>query len=251
VKQLDRRPAICVPVLAILFCLDTTCIARAEEARGPTGTKQSTHLYTAPDPTARGGLHGIIALPSKPILMIFAQATDEWKHVYAGDVLADRREFRFTGLPVGKYDLLVLYADAFIEGLTLNRDEDTLTGKDRDAITAAIMKSTPFFNEKRIHRCEGVTGVAGKARCVLQEVRTRPITLQSAEVRSDIQVRSLKLALVEDVNIGWSVINTREFSRQEVAATDARGLLPHAFSPKLGGIRVIDTVRELGSLSLP
>jgi hypothetical protein len=47
------------------------------------------------------------------------------------------------------------------------------------------------------------------------------------------------------------VINTREFSRQEVAATDARGLLPHAFSPKLGGIRVIDTVRELGSLSLP
>jgi hypothetical protein len=238
-------------VLALLCCLGAIWPARAQETRAATGTRQSTYLYTAPTPGAGGGLHGRIESPAKPIVRILAQSADEWKRVYAGDVLGDRREFRFSGLPVGKYALLVLFADEFVEGLTLNPDENTLTTKDQEAIAAAIAKSTPFFNEKKIHRCEGVTGTAGKARCILQEVRTRPITLQSAEVRSDIQVRSIKLALVEDVNIGWSVINTREFSRQEVAATDARGLLPHHFSPKLGGIRVIDSVKELGSLSLP
>ena len=71
-----------------------------------------------------------------------------------------------------------------------------------------------------------------------------------AEVRADIQVRSIKLALSEDVDIGWSVVNTREIVRQEVAATDTRGILPHHLSTNLGDIRVIDTIKELGELSL-
>lgn len=246
-----ERP-ISLIALAAVLCLGQAGIAPAEPApSSPTGTRQSTYLYTAPDPAAGGGMHGRVVSPAKPIVRILAQATDEWKHVYAGTLIGDGREFKFSGLPVGQYDLLVLFADEFVEGLTLSRQESTLTATDRDAIAAALMKSTPFFNEKRVHRCEGGTGTAGKARCVLQEVRTRPVTLQSAEVRADIQIRSLKLALVEDVNIGWSVIETRELSRQEVAATDARGVLPHRFSPKLGGIRVIDTVKELGDISLP
>lgn len=241
-----------VAALAAALGLGALAAAHADEPpRGATGTRQSTYLCTAPDPTAGGGLHGRLVAPAKPVVKILAQATDEWKRVYAGALLGDGREFRFTGLPVGQYDLLVLYGDEVIEGLTLSRQDSTLTGKDRDAIAAALMKSNPFFNEKRIHRCEGVTGMAGKARCVLQEVRTRPVTLQSAEVRSDIQIRSFKLALLEDVAIGWSVIETREFARQEVAATDTWGLLAHRFSPKLGGIRVIDTVKELGDISLP
>ena len=159
-------------------------------------------------------------------------------------------EFRFTGLPVGKYDLVILYGDAFFEGLSLTQDENTLTDNDRASIADAIMKSAPFFNEKKIHRCEGTTGYAAKARCVLQEVRTRPVTLQSFELRSDIQVRSIKLVLPEDVNIGWSVVNTREIVRQEVGASEYKGMLPHHFNSNLGNIRVIDTIKELGNLSL-
>jgi hypothetical protein len=221
------------------------------EPRGATGTKQSSFLYTAPDPAAEGGLHGRVIRPAKPLLNVFAQASDDWKRVYRGTLNAEKNEFRFSGLPVGLYDLVILYDDCFYEGLSLMRDENTLTDKDLESIKGAIMKSTPFFNEKKIHRCEGTTGYAGKARCLLQEVRTRPITLQSAEVRSDIQVRSLKLVLPEDVGMGWSVVNTREFVRQEVAATDVKGLLPHHFVAELGNIRVIEKIKELGDLSLP
>jgi hypothetical protein len=75
--------------------------------------------------------------------------------------------------------------------------------------------------------------------------------LQSGEERSDIQVRSIKLALVEDVGtIGWSLVNTREIVRQEVRASDVKGLLAHRYNPKLGGVRVIDTVKDLGTLAL-
>ncbi|MEI7437626.1 MAG: hypothetical protein WCL16_12555 [bacterium] len=225
-------------------------VQSAPAPRAGTGTKQSSYLYTAPDPAATGGIHGRIATPAKPMLKIFAQAADEWKHVYCGELADGGTEFRFKGLPVGKYDLLILYADGFYEGLSLNQDQNTLTDSDQSFINAAIMKSTPFFNQKKIHRSEGVTGYAGKARCVLQEVRTLPITLQSAEVRADIQVRSIKLVLPEDVGIGWSVVNTREIVRQEVAATECKGLLQHHFDPQLGNIRVIDTTKELGSLSL-
>ena len=245
--KLQRNTTIgCVTVA----CLGLALAGAPQAPRAPTGTRQSNYLYTSPDATAGGGIHGHIAIPNKPILKIFAQAPDEWKHVYLGEVMGDQREFRFTGLPVGKYDLFVLYRDGFYEGLTLTREDNTLTDADQASIKAAIMKSTPFFNEKAIHRCEGTTGHAGQARCVLQEVRTRPITLQSAEVRADIQVRSIKLALSEDVDIGWSVVNTREIVRQEVAATDTRGILPHHLSTNLGDIRVIDTIKELGELSL-
>jgi hypothetical protein len=193
------------------------------EPRGATGTKQSSFLYTAPDPAAEGGLHGRVIRPAKPLLNVFAQASDDWKRVYRGTLNAEKNEFRFSGLPVGLYDLVILYDDCFYEGLSLMRDENTLTDKDLESIKGAIMKSTPFFNEKKIHRCEGTTGYAGTARCLLPE----------------------------DVGMGWSVVNTREFVRQEVAATDVKGLLPHHFVAELGNIRVIEKIKELGDLSLP
>ncbi len=244
--NLFRLAALFLP----LVCLAPFFAAGAPEPRSGTGTRQSSHLYTAPDPAAGGGIHGRVSQLEKPIVSAFAQASDDWKRVYRGDLSSDRMEFTFSGLPVGVYDLFILYADSFYEGLSLTRDENTLTDKDKASIKAAIMKSTAFFNEKEIHRCEGNTGYAGKARCVLQEVRTRPVTLQSAETRSNIQIRSIKLILPEDVGPGWSVINSREIVRQEVAATDVRGFLTHHFVPELGHIRVIDKIKELGNLSL-
>ena len=70
-------------------------------------------------------------------------------------------------------------------------------------------------------------------------------------MRADLQVRSFKLALLEDVGpAGWQVTRTREILRQEVAAGEPRGLLPCKFNPALSGIRVIDTVKDLGEIVL-
>jgi hypothetical protein len=222
----------------------------AAEPGGHTGTKQSTSLYTPPDPTAAGGIRGALGLASPPIRRAFALPTDNPRFVYEGAVAADSRRFSFAGLPTAKYDLLLLGDDGFYEGLTLCRGDNTLTDRDRQAIRDKIMASVPFFNEKEIHRCEGTTGREGKARCMLQEVRTRPVTLQDGSVRPDIQIRSLKLALLEDVGpAGWDLVTTREIVRMEVAGQERKGMLPARHVPKLGGIRVVDAVKELGTLA--
>ncbi|MDK1030928.1 MAG: hypothetical protein QGD94_02880, partial [Planctomycetia bacterium] len=57
-------------------------------------------------------------------------------------------------------------------------------------------KSEAFLDTKKIHRSEVTTGREGTARCILQQVRTRPVTLQSAEVRSDIPIRRLVLDIL-------------------------------------------------------
>lgn len=216
-----------------------------------TKTAQSTRLYTKPDPAASGGIRAKLAAATMPVQQAFAIDNGNPKLVYQGAVAEDGREIGFAGLPTAIYDLLLVAPDRFYEGCRLARGPDTLTDRDRTNIAFTIYKSVPFFDTKKIHRCEGLTGRSGKVRCILQEVRTRPVTLQSGEVRSDIQVRSIKLAFLEDVGeAGWQMVQTREIVRTEVGPHDLKGLLPHCYLPVLGGIRVVDTDKDLGELNL-
>lgn len=219
-------------------------------APGPyTGTTQSSQLYTAADAQAGGGIRGRVAVPAGDLLGVFALPQDRWQAVYLAHLSPDGT-FQFGGLPSGKYDLAVLLDDRLLEGIVLHRAEDTLTSGDRASIQAKVEASSAFFNEKRIHRCEGTTGRAGTARILLQELRSRPVTLQSAEVRSDIQIRSLKIALMEDVGPGWSMQQTRELARQEVGPPDTKGMIPVVHVPRLSGVRVVETVKDLGTIEL-
>ena len=227
------------------------CAAGAVSGGEYTKTTTSTRLYTPADPAAQGGIQGTIAMPTKPILGIFAVAQQDQGLVYRGVVGKYGASFTFTNLPVGKYDLLVQYPDDFYEGLMLLRGDDTLTPRDHKQIEDIIMASIPFFIVKKIHRCLGVTGKEGKASAVLQEVRTRPVTLQDGSEHAEIQIRSIKLAMLEYVGEpGWALANTREMIRTEVAPSDVKGVLPHHFCPALNSIRVVDSVKELSDLTL-
>jgi hypothetical protein len=171
--------------------------------------------------------------------------------LYRGEVRGEGKEFLFRGLPVGKYDLMLLYEDGFYEGFTLTREADTLTSQDRAHIQETISRATPFFDTKEIHRSAGTTGREGKARCVLQELRTKTIITQAFTELKNTQIRSLKLACLEDVGkTGWQLVNTREIVRQEVGPRDRKGLLPHHFNPQLSGIRVTDQIKDLGNVNL-
>lgn len=216
-----------------------------------TKTKQSSRLYTQPDPTATGGIRGKVGHPDQPIEGAFAVAQFEPARVYAGRVGADGRSFEFTGLPTGKYDLMLLYGSFFIEGFRLCREANSLNEADLKAIKATVDRSVPFFDTKIIHRVEGVTGHAGKSMAVQQDMRTRPVTLQSAEVRDDIQIRSMKIATFEDVGTaGWHLTNTREIVRQEVGGGQHKGPIDHRNAPEIGNIRVVDSIKDLGTLEL-
>lgn len=236
-----------ISLLAILLVTVSLGFKEGEH----TGTVQSTRLYTPFDPSAGGGISARIVNPQKPIVAVFAMPSDNPKFVYKGSIIGSSREIRFKGLPVGKYDLMILYEDEFYEGFTLTRDGDALTTRDRDSIKAAIMRTVPFFDTKQIHRLAGGTGREARGRCVLQEVRTKTILTQNADVMTGMQVRSIKIAMVEDVGAtGWTLKQSRELVRQEVASNERKGILGHHYQAKLGGIRVTDAVKELGELNL-
>jgi hypothetical protein len=212
-----------------------------------TATEQSTRLYTPTDPAAGGGIRLRLMTASRPMGVFALNQTDANRCYHAA---AEGDGWLFKGLPVAKYDLVAVFEDRFYEGLQLTRDADTLTPADQASIKTIIDASVPFFDTKLIHRTGGTTGRAGKASIVFQEVRTRPVTLQSAAVRNDIQIRSLKMGFLEEVNIGWQLINTREIMRIEVGGSMPKGLIAHHFAKALGNIRVTDTIKDLGEIRL-
>jgi len=234
---------------ALPLALLLAAAAALPAAAGPfTGTAQSTRLYTKPDPAAGGGIRVRLAPVASPPARLFAVAQMDPDRCYQASHA--NGTYLFTGLPVGKYDLVAVWEDRFYEGLLLAREPDTLTAKDRDSITAIINASVPYFDTKVIHRMAGATGRAGKSMIVLQELRTRPVLLQSGEERSDIQTRSIKIGRLEDVTIGWQLAATREIIRVEVGGAMFKGPIRHRFIDELGNIRVTDTIKDLGDIRL-
>lgn len=248
-KKINARKLIRTAACYILVFTGITPDMPAGEA---TDTKQSKALYSTLDKNSDNGIRGSITSPNKPIQFVFASSQGNYKNLYKATIKGAKKQcFRIQGLPVGKYDLIVIYRDELYEGLTLNRGlESTLDDEDLASIEVILKDSTPFFNKKKLHRVKG-SNDRHKARGVLQEIRTLPVTLQSAEVRKDIQIRSIKLALLKDTGIGWALMETREIVRQEVVKKNEHtGFLPHNYDPRLGNIRTVGNIRNLGELEL-
>ncbi len=235
------RASLSLFVLAAWLCLPVT-VADAGHDDPP----MRDTLYTDPDPSAEGGLTGTVIYPRDRLVAVLAMPPHHPRRVYRGNITDGGNGFRFQGLPIAKYDLILVFEKAFYEGLTLTYEEDTLTAADREAIADHIHQSIPFFDVKRIHRIQGTTGREGTARSVLQELRTREIRRTPPGTR----VRSLKLAFSEDVNIGWQMVRTREILHQEARPGHFKELLQHYYHPGLSDIRVINRVRDLGELDL-
>jgi hypothetical protein len=242
-------------------------------------TKVGINLYSKTDPSSNGGIRGTLSEAPSEVLGVLAMPQkfptvsslddvaggtsaknarnvnkDMTNQVYLATLGSDNA-FSFYGLPPGKYDLFVLCENCFYEGLLLNRDEHTLTAADTLAVKAKLTESNPFFNVKNQHRIEGQSGAYGKARVLEQEVRTLPVTLQSAEVLKHIQIRSIKLCLMESVGSSrlgthWEMKKTREITRQEVGPPDTKGVIPGYYCKALQGIRVSTAVKDVGTLKL-
>lgn len=244
-----------------------------------TKTHVGARLYTRPSEEAPGGIEGrIVDAPSKVLGVICMPQkfpnisslklveggssrknagnvnTDMTNECYLATLTDDNR-FQFHGLPYGKYDLFILCENCFYEGLKLNREEESLTEADKAAIKAKLIESNPFFNVKNQHRIEGQTGQFGRARVLEQEVRTLPVTDQAARVHRNIQIRSIKLCLLDSVGgartgTHWDVKKTREIARQELGPPETKGVIPGFFRKDLQGIRVTGKVKDVGIISL-
>lgn len=231
------------------------CVSGPLGAGEYSGIKTSSRLYTTPDPKAGGGIRAELTKPDRPIERVVAVSPDEpRKKCFLGRVRKNRIEF--TGLPPGKYDLVVFYADRLYEGLSLQRrsEQNSLTSSDRDKIDQTFRRAVPFFDEKEVHRLEGATGRAGKARALATYLRTgKTGTTMVSGFSGDTfsgQLRSVRLVLLEDVGPGWQIAETRELFRKEVLGDDPKGMLRVDFRKKLNTIRVSDSIKDLGRIDL-
>ena len=234
-------------LFALLFALLLATTALAAEP------PERTRLYTKPDPANTGGLKGRIAKPELPIEQILAMPAENPEELYAGEVTGTKRDtFQFTNLPIGKYDLIVIYDSAFYEGFQLDRDASTLTPDDLKKIDASVQKSEPFFTKKIIHRVEGGTGRASGARgiCTYFREKGSELLLEQFEGKSnrpDFR-RTFKLVLLKDVGPGWQIVRARDL--YPVWMNPKSSLPAHHFSAALNQLRVADESKELGALDL-
>lgn len=231
-------------LLLLLLVISTTALE-------PVGER--TRLYTVPDPACPGGLKGRIVQPELPIEQILAIPAANPEYVYMGEVSGAKRDsFQFKGLPVGKYDMVVIYDNSFYEGFQLIHGKNTLTGEDLKKIDAMIQKSEPFFTKKIIHRLEGETGTGNQARCICTFVREKGSELlleryNGAAKRDDFR-RTFKLVTLKDVGPGWQVVRARDLYPVWM---DPKHQLPaHHFSAQLTEIRVADELKDVGDLDL-
>ena len=230
--RLSLRSSFKIAILCVL-CIFLSPHASAERDR----------LYSDLDPSSGGGISGEIVSPKRPVLEVLAIPPDEPRLVYRATVGGpNRRQFSITGLPMRKYDLVVIYDDAFYEGLDLHRDEDTLTTEDRHKINATIQKAEPYFTKKTIHRLEGTTGRGNLCRCICTYMRDRPSTNGRAFRRA------FKLVILKDVGPGWQVVRARDLYPTWIEPDKI--MARHTYNKQLGRIRVTDYVKDVGEINL-
>jgi len=238
------------PILCVL-ALAAGAVLAADPAADPLAGR--SRLYTPPDPAGAGGLHGRIGRPAGPIEQILAIPADEPRLVYQGRIEgADRQDFRFEGLPMRRYDLVVIYRDAFYEGLQLIRGAGSLTAADIEQIRQAIQSSEPYFPRKTIHRLEGETGRGQFARAICTYALDRKSSLlfnshEGAYERDDPR-RTFKLVILKNVGPGWQIVRSRDL--YPIWATPGALQPSHAYRAELSRIRVADAVKDLGVIAL-
>ena len=230
------------------------CTVAVSPAADFDDSNERTKLYNEPDPDSSGGIRGQIAGPAKPLLQILAIPPDAPRLVYKGEITdPEKREFLFKGLPMRKYDLIVIFDDSFYEGCQLVRGESSLTEEDHAKIKAIVDKSEPFFTKKIIHRAEGETGRGNWSRAICTFVReAKSITyLDAANAEksgSGFWRRTFKLVEFKDVGPGWQIANARDL--YPVWADPAKPHPTHHFDKSLSRIRVADTIKDIGELTL-
>jgi hypothetical protein len=235
-------------ILRIIFVL--CCLGGLASGQGG---PERVRLYKKTDPSNPGGLKGRIGSPSVAIEEILAVSADDVEQVYQGEIRGSQRtEFQFTGLPVGKYDLVVIYPSEFHEGLHLNRESSSLVAEDLKKISESIQRSEPFFTKKIIHRVEGETGRGQGARAICTYVRDKGPEIAAGQTGPNPSEpkgrRTFKLVLLKDVGPGWQIVRARDL--YPVWINPGTPLPAQKFNPALKQIRVADQMKDIGVLEL-
>ena len=199
-------------------------------------------IYTPSDPAAQGGISGIV---NSEITHAIAIEHGHTK-VYRGATKDGGKAFLFEHLPTGKYDVVLVTKDAAVfEGLALGADRPALSAASLDNLTKRVAAQDAFFNRYLVHR----TGYDGEnAFLLVERIRDNPTLTQAGELMK-VSLRRLELMELASAQDDWQLTTTRHIYREE-APLGQIPFLKHKYLPELGNLRVIDTIRKLGTIPL-
>jgi len=208
------------------------------------GFADSGRIYTAPDATAPGGIQG-----SVPEELTHAIAVDHDRlHVYLAELSDGGHAFHFAHLPVGKYDVVLVTKDgAVYEGLALGDPATALTPASAKNLETRISLADSFFNRYTVHRI-GIEG--DHILAFVERIRDKRILKQSGE-KLDANLRRLEIIELVQAADDWQMATTRHIYREDEPLVADPPFFKHFSFSGLGNIRVVDSLKELGPLTLP
>ena len=202
-------------------------------------------IYTAADPAVPGGIDGALARGE----ITFAIAVDhDRKHVYRGEIKGSH--FTFRGIPTHKYDLLLITNDnKAYEGFSLGDGAFTsLSSALQSNLLVRVRKADEFFNRSIAHRI-GVDG--DRAYVFVERLRDRDTLTQGGELM-DVEIRRLELSQFDQATDDWQMTEARHIYREpEKGRGKHRPFLHTIHVPELGNIRVVDSVKQIGTIAVP
>ena len=201
-------------------------------------------IYTEPSAQDAGGIQGVCGANITHALAV----NHDHLRVYRGQVSADGRAFSFTHLPVGKYDLVCVTKDRTVyEGLALGGDQPAnLPAASLANLRKRVEAQDAFFNHARIHRL-GFDG--GDCLLFVERTSDRHILKQDGESLG-ADVCRLELLALSQAADDWQVTGTRHLYREE-QPPGGMDFLADIYVPEFTSVRVIDRMKDLGSVVLP
>ena len=160
------------------------------------------------------------------------------------------KSFRWTGLPIGKYDLvLITKSGAIYEGVVLGEDTAKLSAVSLKHLDERVTKADTFFNKARIEHT-GLIDDGGQLLAFVERLRDKQILKQSA-AKLNANLRRFEVIDFTKAGDDWQMMTNRHLYREEAPVGPNMEFFRHVFLPTLSGIRIVDTVKDLGTVALP
>ena len=207
---------------------------------------QTENLNTKPVGGAPGGIAGRVGTELTHALALHRDRVQ----CFRAELSEGGKTFRFTGLPTGKYDLVLITKSGLVyEGLALGDAADKLAVTSRKNLDERVAKADTFFNKARIHRL-GLSEDGETLLAFIERLRDKEILRQSGEVLNS-NLRRFEVAQYTAAKDNWQQMETRHIYREEAPVGAGMGFFTSRELPQLGNIRIIDSVKDLGIIVLP
>ncbi len=201
-------------------------------------------FYTQTKPDAGGGITGKVDAALTHAIALERDRTSAYKATLS----EENTRFQFVNLPTGKYDLLLFTKEnSVFEGLQLGEPAELGAGGGRKNLEERIAKADAFFNQYKLHRM-GVIEQGAKLLALVERVRDKE-TLTGGGEKLKGPVRRFELAQFDKAADNWSFMVNRHLYREEQTA-GGPDFLDSKFVPSLGNIRVIESLKDLGVITL-